>query len=81
MVQNRKIWDHLSSIEMPLLERGEYVLAIEIPITHWFLQHNEHTCLDIDLMLEFIPREAGSDEKSMFLGEDQAVYIMNVFPP
>ena len=82
MVHNRQIWDHLSTIEVPLIQKGQYVLAIEIPIAHWFLQQNEQTCLSLDLMLEFIPKESNFDEESQFINDDNnAYYIMNVFPP
>ena len=32
-------------------------------------------------MLEFIPKESNADEESSFIEDENAVYIMNVFPP
>ena len=37
MARNHKVWDHLSAIEFPHLDKGTYEMQISVPKAHWFL--------------------------------------------
>lgn len=35
----------------------------------------------MQLMMEFMPKDASTTEESMFMNDDGAVYVTHVFPP
>ena len=50
-------WDHLTAIEIGHLDVGRYLLSLSIPKGHWFIEKDIPTCLTIDLMIDFVPRD------------------------
>ena len=81
---NHLEWDHLSTLELSHLPKGQYVLGIAIPQAHWFLTKGVETCLSLDVMMEFIPKDASYTEEEGLLMQDdanQVIQVMNVFPP
>ena len=81
VARNHQVWDHLSTLEVSYLEKGEYILLVSIPQAHWFHVKNTVTCLSFDFMMEFLPKDASTSEDSMFLQDEGAVTVMSVFPP
>jgi hypothetical protein len=74
-------WDHLASIEVPFLPKGDYILLLAIPQAHWFHTKGTPTCLSMDFMMEFMPKDASVSEEEMFVKTDGPIQIMGVFPP
>jgi len=74
-------WDYLSAIEIGHLDVGRYVLSLSIPKAHWFIEQDIPTCLTIDLMMEFIPRDPQITAEDDFSDISGPVQILSVFPP
>lgn len=73
--------DHLTSIEVPFLPKGDYMLMLAIPQAHWFMTKGTPTCLSMDFMMEFMPRDANVNEESLFVQSDGPVQVLGVYPP
>lgn len=80
VAHNNLVWDHLTSVELNYLPKGEYVLLVEIPQAFWFHIKGTPTCLDMNFMMEFMPKDASTTEDSMFMSDDEAVQVLHVFP-
>ena len=77
------MWDYLSAVEVPYLDKGDYSLTILIPKAHWLIEQGVPTCLSMDYMMEFIPRDAKQTEEDEFVANPSSgpVTIIMTFPP